>query len=321
MVQKADLAAQLADLNGLRQDPTSAESLKKLQSALSGRSNHLAALAAGIVGDYEINQLAPDLVSAFDRFLIKPIKSDPGCVAKIAIVETLLRLDANEEELYLRAIHHRQMEPVYGGREDTAAKLRAAAALALAQSNYLDLMVELADLLADVELDARLGAARAIGFAGTAASYPLLRYKVLVGDADARVSYECFGALLRLDPQPSLAFVGNYIQSDDPLLAEAAALALGESRLAETFPLLQAHWAEVEEFSVSRAILLALALLRHEPATEFLIALVAEAPFQQAADSLNALDMYRYDERLWRRVEQTVARRGDVALIKIAAGD
>ena len=179
---------------------------------------------------------------------------------------------------------------------------------------------ELADLLADAESDARIGAARAIGFAGREASHPLLRYKVLVGDADARVIYECFVALLRLDPQSSLLFVADHIRSDDPALAEAAALALGESGLVEAFPVLQAHWTEVEELSVGRAILLALTLLRHKPATDFLVALLAEAPIHQAVDSLGALDLYRHDEELWRRVEETVAKRGDARLLRVLAG-
>jgi HEAT repeat protein len=320
MARKADLAAQLAELKDSTQDPSSAESIKNLQTALADRSNHLVALAAGIAGDNEITLLEPDLVTAFDRFMTNPIKRDPGCAAKIAIIETLLRLDAGQEDLYLRAIRHVQMEPVYGGREDTGSGLRAASALALVQVNSLDVMVELADLLADGESDARIGAARAIGFAGKEASHPLLRYKILVGDPDARVLYECFVALLRIDPQSSLSFVGDNIQSDDPAVAEVAALALGESRLAQAFPILQAHWTEVEEFSVGRAILLALALLRYEPATDFLIALVAEAPFHQAADSLGALEMYRHDKELWRRVEETVAGRGDARLSRIAAG-
>ncbi len=321
MGRKPDLAAQLAELDVLSQDSTSAAYVARLQSALAGRSNHLAARAARLAGDDELIELAPNLVAAFDHFMIRPLKSDPGCAAKTAIIETLLRLNIEEEERFLQAIHHRQLEPEYGGRVDTAARLRAVAALALIHTGYPRVMVELADLLADPESDARVGAARAIGLADPETGLPLLRYKVLVGDQDAQVLYECFGALLRLDPRSSITFVGDNIQNDDPAQAEAAALSLGESHLVEAFPVLQAHWTEVDEFSVGRAILLALALLRHDPATDFLIALVADAPFHQAVDSLNALEMYRFDEGLWQRVESSVARRGDARLMKIAAGD
>jgi hypothetical protein len=54
--------------------------------ALAGKSSHAAAKAAQIAGEFEISVLALDLVAAFERFMVNPVKSDPSCWAKAAII-------------------------------------------------------------------------------------------------------------------------------------------------------------------------------------------------------------------------------------------
>ena len=100
------------------------------------------------------------------------MRTDPGCAAKTAIVEALRRLEQDERALYRRAAAHVQMEPVFGGRVDTAVDLRGAAAMALAESAGGDVLVDLAHLLADPEAPVRVSAARAVAVHGreTAAS-------------------------------------------------------------------------------------------------------------------------------------------------------
>ena len=76
------------------------------------------------------------------------------------------RMDADEEDAYRAALRHVQREPVWGGSEDTAGPLRATAAFALVRMNPRDLVVLLADLLADPDKVARSGAAKALGALG-----------------------------------------------------------------------------------------------------------------------------------------------------------
>src|SRR5512147_154480 len=128
----------LAALNCLRDDPTSAAALTQLRKGLAGKSSHVAAKAAQIAGESEIGALVPDLVAAFERFMLNPVKSDPNCSAKAAIADALYRIGHDDEGVFLRGIRHRQMEPVYGGRIDTAIDLRAASALGLARMNHAD---------------------------------------------------------------------------------------------------------------------------------------------------------------------------------------
>ena len=68
---------------------------------------------------------------AFDRFLVEPLKNDKLCRAKIAIVQALDKIEHGRQKVFERAAGHVQLEPVFGGREDTAAALRGAALFAL----------------------------------------------------------------------------------------------------------------------------------------------------------------------------------------------
>jgi hypothetical protein len=134
------------------------------------------------------------------------------------------------------------MEPVFGGRVDTAVDLRGASALALAETAGGDVLVDLANLLADPEPPVRISAARAVSVHGRGGGIPLLHLKALAGDPEPRVVSECLLALLRLDARDELRFVASFQEKGDEA-AEAAAVALGESRLAEALPVLAA-WLE-----------------------------------------------------------------------------
>ncbi|WP_088889993.1 hypothetical protein [Leptolyngbya ohadii] len=183
-------------------------------------------------------------MAAFDRFLIKPKDADPGCLAKQAIADTLYRLEYSDETLFLKGIHHVQPEPIWGGTTDTAPRLRGTCALGLVRMNYPQVMVELGDLLADPEPEARIGAARAIAYSENDQGVPLLRLRVRIGDTSPVLS-ECLLALLQLAPSQSLPLVEDVLYARTAMAlgavdqAEAAALALSESRLNEAFPILR----------------------------------------------------------------------------------
>jgi hypothetical protein len=315
--RKQSLEAQLAELNNLRADPVSPAAIAKLRQALAGKVNHLVAKAARIAAEFELEPLEADLVAAFERLIDRPWQADPGCAAKTAIVEALHRLGARQEQLFLAGLRHRQPEPVYGGQEDTAPKLRVACALGLARLRYPEVMLELADLLADPEPEARLGAVRAIGYANLEAGAPLLRFKAHLGDDKIEIIQECFSVLLKLAPAPSLSFVAAFLDAADPAVAESAALALGESRLAQAFPLLKRAWDKTLNPDLRRSLLLALALLRHKPALEFILSLLAETSAATARDIVAVLKLFQADEELWRQVEQVAGARGDLDLGQI----
>ena len=304
----------LAALGDLRRQPVTDATIETLRQALRARISHVAAKAAQVSGELGLRVLAGDLAAAFERFLTNPVKTDPGCRAKVEIVRALYELGDDPGAVFPRGIRHRQLEPVYGGREDTAPELRALCGLALVRMGHPDAMVELADLLADPEPAARVGAIRAIVAADEPGAEPLLRLKALAGDADASVLSECLGALLSLAPQRSLDFTTRFLAHPDPIAQEAAALALGASRLREALPVLCAWWERTSAVELRRTALLAVAMLRHDDALAFLVTLVSEATGPDARAALAALGTYRHDDALRARVRSAVEARRDLDL-------
>ncbi|MBD3881284.1 hypothetical protein IFO70_05910 [Phormidium tenue FACHB-886] len=269
------------------------------------------------VGEQGLTQLIPDLVAAFDRFLIKPVETDPNCHAKGAIADALYRLNASAEAVFLQGIRHIQMEPVWGGRVDTAPPLRGICAMGLVRMNYPDALTELADLLADPEIPARIAAARAIAYSGNESGAPLLRLRSLAGD-EAEVIAECLGALIKLTPHSALPFAARFLDAPSAQIQELTALAIGESRLSGAFGLLQPWWGRQTDPELRKSALLAIAMLRSDEAIQFLLSLVAKGRPLDAKDAIAALKLYQQDKLLWQRVEAAVEERGEPSLLSAA---
>lgn len=313
MAKSRALEQTLAELSRIRREPLSPVSIASLRAVIKGRASHAVAKAAEIVAELEINELKDDLTAAFERLLVDPVKTDPTCAAKTAIADALYRMGADEPLIFLRGIRHVQMEPVWGGKTDTATALRGVSALGLVRANYRDVMAELADLLADPEARARSDAARAIAYSEDDHGVPLLRLKALVGDTDPTVITECLTALLQLAPQSSLPFVTRFLERDDSAVQESAALSLGASRLAEAFPILRDWWQRTRDSGVRRTALLALAMLKRDEPIDFVINLIATGEGPIARDAIAALGLYRHDAALVERV-RTAATRDDLDL-------
>ena len=213
-MKRRPLEETLLALRRVRQAPGSEASQRELRQVLGGEGSHAVARAAALVGELGLEALVPDLVAAFPRFFEEPERADPGCSAKTAIVEALRRLEQDERALYRRGAAHVQMEPVFGGRVDTAVDLRGTSALALAESAGGDVLVDLAHLLADPEAPVRASAARAVAVHGRDGGVPLLHLKALAGDAEPRVVAECLLSVLRLDPRDGLAFVASFFDRE-----------------------------------------------------------------------------------------------------------
>jgi HEAT repeat protein len=298
----------LAALRTAREDPTSQASLDIVRRALDSRIGHAAAKAAALAGRHELAGLVPDLIRAFGHFLDHP-KDDPGCAAKAAIAEALYRLGHDDPEPFLRGVGCVQLEPVYGGRVDTALDVRGASALGLVRCGHRDALLVLAELLADPEAPVRISAARAVAYRGGEDGAALLRLKVATGDEEPRVLAECLLALLRLDPGRSLPFAVRFLDGSDAMRSEAALVALGESRLREAFGPLRAYSERAVGRADQRAALAALAALRRDEAVEYLVALVGDGAETTACAAIEALGAWRDDERVRERVREAVAGR------------
>ena len=151
---------------------------------------------------------------------------------------------------------------------------------------------------------------------GGEAGVLLLRLKVLTGDTEPAVMAECFSALLVASADKSLKFVAKYIDSDDEATAEAAMLALGESRLPAAYLVLKEKWNRTVLMPVKRALLAAMAALKLEEAIAFLISLVESANPETAAAAVEALCIYRHNERVSESVRTAVLTRKEKAIVE-----
>jgi HEAT repeat protein len=297
-----------------------AEQVAALASALGARHYRVVAKAARLAEDGLHYDLLRPLQAAYARFLEKPVKTDPNCLAKKAIARALVTLDCSDSEFFSAGVQYRQLEPVWGGTADTAVDVRTSCAMGLVATGYPRALVELTALLHDAEPMARAGAVRAIACGNPREAELLLRSKVQGGDPEPAVQGECFTALLALEPDESVAFVARYLKDADPAVGELAALALGESRLPAALAPLRAAWEEVlvaDEFR--RALLRAAAAHRSEAAFDWLIGLAAEARTTVARDVIGALAPYKHNMKLGARLRAVLEARGERTLINAFA--
>jgi HEAT repeat protein len=281
-----------------------------ISQALANPSFRVVARAARLAGERALHERTADLLAAWPRFLQDGVKQDPQCLAKTAIAAALLALECDDVDFWLAGIRCRQLEPSWERAVDTAVDVRCNCALGLVNSRYSRAIIELAALLNDPERGVRVGAARAISCGNPHQAEPLLRFKILVGDAEAEVLGECFTALLAIAPEDSVALVGARLADTDEAVRDYAALALGESRHPLALDALQAAWSGVWVSAGLRGVLArAAALHRSEPAFDWLIGIIEKGRSEDAAIAADALSVYDRNIRLMERVKAAQAAR------------
>lgn len=298
----------LAQLEALRAAPEET-ALTELRKALKDRVNYLVAKAAAIVSERQFRTLIDDLLTAFTRFMRDPVKSDPQCWAKIAIVKALKHMGHSDRAVFLIGIVHIQLEPVWGGREDSAAPLRGACAMALLNSDIptFDLLLYLTDLLADAETLARTDAARAIGQLSAREGLLPLRLKALLGDVDAEVMGNCFAALLSIASRDCMPFVARFLENGNPDVRVEAAAALADAIESEGIALVKKSWPSQLDREVRKSILGVLAGSPHTEAADFLLSIIESESEEIAIAAIQAISKSRFARPYQERVKQTIA--------------
>jgi hypothetical protein len=276
----------------------------ELRKHLGGKVSLLAAKAAALIGRLpgDREDLASELVSAFRRFMVDPVKNDKGCLAKIAIMETLLAIDRLDEDVLRIGIRHVQMEPVFGGKADTAPPLRALCGIGLVQVGAADALDHVAVLLADPEPDARLGAVRALVACGALAT-PLLRYKALQEEPQPLVIAECLSGLMTIAPHDSFEFIAALIDPEKPQVAPNAAMAIAESRLPGAFEVLEGKLRDGFSPEFRQSLLLPIAMTRSDAAVDLLVSVLEDGDLTACTQAISALAIYRGDPSVRARVE------------------
>jgi len=301
----------LERLHALERAPLSTEAREELLRALLHRNNLVIAQAADIMGRSGQHDFIQPLIERGERLFGQGAEADKQCRAKEAIVQALDALGSTWEAIYLRGIGYKQFEPVWGGRADTAANLRGLCAQALARMDHPNAHLEIANLLVDAEMPARVTAVSALAYLGDEKSELLLRLKALVGDAEPAVLGACYQGLLAFAPERSVPFIAAFLSSEDKELAERAALALGESRLPEAFAALRRCWDDLVDFTFRKTLLLAIGLVRGNEAFDFLLHVVREEGRGAALRALEALAIYSAEEKRREQIREAVEASGD----------
>ena len=300
---------QFAALDALRHAPANDAAIEQLRKAIEGKSNFVAARAAAVAGSLNVTAKLQDaMAAAFKRFIAG---SDKGCAATTAIVKALAAAECAAEETHLAGAVHVQMEPVWGGSVDAAVEMRCESVAALVRMNSRRMWDPLVRLLADKDPQARSTAARALGATGQDAAKWLLQYKILTGDPEPSVMGDCFAAICLLTR--SIEIVEPFLRSSEESLCEAAALALGESRLPQAFAALRNELPRVTR-DFRRIVLLAIAMTRQPGAVDCLIDALLDAPLK-GDDAMEALAMYRSDSVVREKV--LAASKESAALMRL----
>ena len=275
MTGKKAFEQRVAALDALRES-SEHDRVDALRRALGDRNNFLVAKAADLVREWDLMQLTPELLTASERFFEKADKTDPQCWAKNAISRALAAFEYQEAGIFLRGMHHIQLEPVWGGRSDTAGTLRANCALALVQCRSVsetDLLAHLIELLADKDKAVRTEVVRAIEQVGSPSASLLLRLRAVLGADEPEILGACYGGILRIEGVSAIPWVSRFLSSADDSAAEAA-LALAGTHSPEGFKVLRQCFDEAKDPWWRSVLRSAIALTRQDAALEFLIDLV-----------------------------------------------
>jgi HEAT repeat protein len=301
---------ELEALNAL--EPTADRALQNeaVRKCLENRHARVVAKAARLAEERALHERVPDLLKAWPRFTVDPVKRDPKCIAKQAIARALVALDCQSQEFFLQGVRYRQLEPVWGGSADAAIDVRCTCAMGLVAARHPRAIPELAELLNDPEWRARAGAARAISCGNPGEAEAVLRFKVCIGDLEPEVIGECFSGLLAIAPEESLSLVADHMTDANDGIRDFAALALGESRHPRALDQLRAAWdAEVLDTEFRSVLIRAAALHRSEAAFDWLIQIIERGTRKQADEAAEALAVYERNTKLTERVAAALATR------------
>jgi HEAT repeat protein len=287
--------------------------LAAVRKGLLDRVGLVVAKAAKVAAETQMREALPELVAAFERLFEKPTERDPQCWGKNAIAKALMELEYRQAAAFLKGARHVQMEPVWGGQEDTASTLRGVCMLGLVTCSDVRrevILRVLVDGLTDPALTVRVEAARAVAEMGGDEGPLLLRLKARAGDKEPPVCGQVFDSLLRIEGRAAIDFIADFLRSGQEEMRTEAALALGSSRLPEAVEALEEAWRGTRDPDLRDAVARALSATRQERGFVFLLDLVKNGRAADAATALEALAIHRESPEIWKRVEEAVEEAG-----------
>lgn len=262
-----------------------------LKKALGDKNNFYVGKAAKRAAAAGHHELIDAMLAAWQRFYRGGAETDAKCWAKTELILALHTLGYLEPELYLEALTCRQLEAVWGGREDTAGAVRATAALAIidCQIDRIRLLRALVHPLNDADHTVRIEAIRALVRLGTWEGELLLRQRAISGDNEPEVLGALYSAILELDQADCCAFVARFLDSDDEQTQAEAAAALAQSRHTAAIESVDRFWGRILPRDLRRAVLVSLGVSPLSEARELLLKIESESDAETARWAKEAL--------------------------------
>lgn len=309
---KASLEDRIDSIRELGRRPVTDHNKAALRKALTDRSNLVVAQAAKVIGELGLVDLIPETLSAFDRMLQKGLTTDPKCWAKRAIVDALKKMDYSDSGAFVKGLRHIQMEPVWGGQEDTATSLRGNCALALLQCADItrhSKLRNLVDAMADAAEPVRVDAVRAVEQMEGDDAVLLLRLKARIGDARPRVVGQVLESLIGLEQEQGVRFAAEFLDSADDAVREEAAMVLAASRTTVGLEALKGAWARRQGSEQGDALLRGISASGLPGAIDFLLGLIKDGLQRDADAAVQALDLYGESGAIQARVKEALESR------------
>ena len=320
-MRKDPIKKSLQRVQDLRSQGPSYETIAALLELIQTQPGIVVGNAAKVAAQWKEAELAVALQNAFDRLSEDGLNDDPQCWGKIGIIKALHELAWQDARVYVQGGRTVQLEPVYGGKEDSAAPVRTASFQALVQLPSVataTVMTMLADLLADPNTKVRAEAARASVYCPAELTYPLLRLKIRTGDTEPRVLGTCFDALLVLEPNNEMVdLILEYTRSDNDVLQAEALASLASSSIPVAVNAVTEVYPTLTDTQLRRVLLTALGGSAAQEALDFLCATLEMADLQEASWALEALKPKLHDEDLECRVFEQLKARQDDELLRV----
>ena len=298
----------------IRAGDTSPSARATVVDALTAPEPLLVAAAARAAQDLGSPELGPAVASALSRSLIQldehGHKADPGCTAKLALVEALDALAPREDGLLLRCARLRQWEwdPGVQARVDVAGRVRARAALALVNRDHPASTLILAEHLGDDDARLRQETVDTLGYLRGEVAVALLALRLAAGEPDPEVRGAVFAGLIKLNPDYGVQKAIAALESDDPDDRSCAALALAASHLPTAAPALIA-WRARSITAAERALAItALGMHRSEAARDTLLDEIAEGDRVCVEAAIHALATFSRNPELDHHLRAAAAR-------------
>ncbi len=310
-------------------DPTVAGFYETVRRMLNdGDANRVVAVAAVVerirddINDEQRRDLCAGLEAGFSRMIPEGRSDDPGCFAKVALLNALKNLDCGDAAVFVVGTRLRQLETVWSPdgpvEEETASGVRSVSALALpvCQMDAEEMLRALMPLLFDDFPQVRQSAIEALGLISSWEANLLVETKVCAGDPESFVVGAGFVELLRFNAPKFVPLVAEYLRCNDGRRFEAVcALSeckdeLGVTRLIEQFGVEDRDDAQEE-------LLLAFGRTRHSVGTELLLERLANGGIRTAQRCIIAIARGPHAESLANEVRRLVTQRSQPALADV----